>query len=165
MSTISKYLLLFFSAILQVSFFNRISVYGYVPNFFLILLVVLIFTESPSQFEAPYFAFFAGAVWDLLFAAKFGVCTVLFFLLALALKRLREAFEPGFWFYLVFGLVFFVSYFALEPLMLGYNFQNLFQANNFARLGTNFAVNFFCTLGAFIIMDYGFGFIRNKTTF
>lgn len=165
MNIIAKYAIVLLLAIFQIGFLNNLSINGFMPNIFLVILALMAFLESPSEFSSPYLAFFAGIIWDLSFAKAFGVCTVLFFLMSILAKRMRSVFEPSFWFYSAFCILFFLGYFALEPLMQNYSYNLIYSAANVSRLATQYFINTGCAIGVFAIMDYGFGFVRNKAQF
>lgn len=66
----SLFALFFLLALLQTSFFVHFRVFGIMPNFLLLAVLIVNIFESPRDLTGIYLALFAGFLWDI-FSSEF----------------------------------------------------------------------------------------------
>ncbi|MCX6764161.1 MAG: rod shape-determining protein MreD [Candidatus Nealsonbacteria bacterium] len=121
----------FFLVIFQTSFLNHFSLWGVLPNFILIFLILLNFLENSRENSGLVLAGFSGFLLDFFSGLQFGVCFLTFIFLALLIKKfLKSLGEEN------------VVYFALV-LIVSLIFYNLvsFALNSIFKLSFVFYFN------------------------
>lgn len=142
------FLLFYFFAVLQGSFFIHFNVFGAVPNFILIFLFLIIFF-SPSQKKVGmnYLIFvyivIAGLFLDIFSSAYFGVSVVLLLIIGFLAKRVQDSLREKDDQY---PFIYFVSIFLVSLILYNLLLQAYFYFLDPSHITPNFGFSFFAGL-------------------
>jgi len=114
-------ILLYFTAILQNSFFIFFNIFGSIPNFIFIFFFFLVFFNKKGDYcETIFYSLLSGFFLDIFSAFRMGISMVLILIIGIMIKKIiltlreREEKYPFIYFIAIFTVSFLAYYILLE---------------------------------------------------